>query len=58
MASDATTADAVATWCMVLGFKEAALLLSGLGLEGCLIYDADGEMKSWSTSGFGLSSLH
>ncbi len=58
IAPDATTADAVATWCMVLGFKEAALLLSELGLEGCLIYDADGEMRSWSTSGFGLSSLH
>jgi len=57
VASDATTADAVATWCMVVGLKEAALLLRELGLEGCLIYDQEGEMGVWTTSGFGLSSL-
>jgi thiamine biosynthesis lipoprotein len=57
IAPDATMADAVATWCMVVGFKESALLLKKLGVEGCLIYDQAGEMKVWTTSGFGLSSL-
>lgn len=57
IAPDATTADAVATWCMVLGYEEAAGLLEKLGLEGCLIYDRDGEMQTWTTAGFGLSAL-
>ena len=56
IAPDATTADAVATWCMVVGFREAALLLRDLGLAACLIYDEEGEMKLWTTSGFGLST--
>ena len=56
VAPDATTADAVATWCMVVGFREAALLLRDLGLEGCLIYDEAGEMRLWHTSGFDLTT--
>lgn len=56
VAQDATTADAVATWCMVLGFKDAALLLQEPGLEGCLIYDSEEGMRSWTTPGFGLTS--
>lgn len=57
-APDATTADAVATWCMVVGLGDAAVLLRDLGLEGCLIYDKDGEMTVWTSSGFGLSPLN
>ena len=56
IAADATTADAVATWCMVVGFEEAARLLQDQGLEGCLIYDREGEMQAWTTPGFNLST--
>ncbi|MBR1576361.1 MAG: FAD:protein FMN transferase [Bacteroidales bacterium] len=56
VAEDATTADVVATWCMVLGFKDAALLLQDPALEGCLIYDTEDGMRSWTTPGFGLTS--
>ena len=57
IAPDATTADAVATWCMVLGFEAAAGLLGDLGLEGCLIYEREGKMQAWTTPAFGLSEL-
>ncbi len=56
IAPDATSADAVATWCMVLGFEEASALLGDLGLEGCLIHEEEGEMQVWTTPGFGLST--
>lgn len=55
VAPDATTADAVATWCMVVGFGDAVRLLGTLGLEGCLIYDRDGAMQLWHTPGFDLA---
>ena len=50
----AAAADAVATWCMVLGQEEArALILSDPSLEGCLIAAApDGSMENWSSPGF------
>lgn len=53
VAADATTADAVATWCMVVGLDEAGHVLRRLGLEGCLIYaDGDGSLKCHQTAGF------
>lgn len=52
VASDATTADAVATWCMVVGVGEAQSLLARLGLQGCLIYDDGGANVVWKTEGF------
>ena len=55
VAADATTADAVATWCMVVGFEDAAQLLPALGLEGCLIYERDGAMQLWHSPGFDLT---
>lgn len=58
VAPDATTADAVATWCMVAGFKDSMLLMRELGLDACLIYDKDGTSQAWTTSGFGLSTLN
>ena len=57
IAPDATTADAVATWCMVLGFEEAVSLLRDEGFEGCLIYDREGEMQVWTTPAFPLSPI-
>ena len=55
VASDATTADAYATYCMVIGLEESiGFLESRKDLEGCLIYDEDGEFKTWCSSGFKL----
>ena len=58
VAVDAMTADAYATWCMVVGLEEAkAFLSSSADFEGCLIYDEDGLMKTWCSPGFVLESL-
>ncbi|MBR1706028.1 MAG: FAD:protein FMN transferase [Bacteroidales bacterium] len=53
----AADADALATWCMVVGLTEAQALLAGdPALEGYLIYTAeDGTMSEWATPGFTLS---
>ena len=53
LASDATTADAYATYCMVIGLEAAqAFISSREDIEGCLIYDQDGTLCSWTSSGF------
>lgn len=55
LASDATSADAYATYCMVVGLEEAKEFLSSReDLEGCLVYDEDGEFRTWTSSGFVL----
>ena len=53
----AADADALATWCMVVGLDAARALLQGLeGVEGYLIYSAeDGSMTEWATPGFTLT---
>ena len=50
-------ADALATWCMVIGLDEAKDLVAGLdGVEGYLIYTAeDGSMAEWASPGFQLT---
>ena len=55
-ARSSADADAVATWCMVLGLEESkTLLLQNPELEGYLIYeDGEGQMKEWATPGFTL----
>lgn len=54
-ANSAAEADAVATWCMVVGLQEAQeILLSDEALEGYLIYDEDGSMREWASPGFTL----
>ncbi|MBR1509664.1 MAG: FAD:protein FMN transferase [Bacteroidales bacterium] len=55
-AQSAATADAVATWCMVVGLEEAQkLLLEDPSLEGCLITALpDGTLSEWTTPGFTL----
>ncbi len=52
----AADADALATWCMVIGLEEAERLVSGLeGVEGYLIFTAeDGSMTEWASPGFTL----
>lgn len=52
LAENATLADAYATYCMVIGFDAAAEFLeSRPDLEGCLIYDDNGQMISYLTPG-------
>lgn len=56
LAPDATTADAMATYCMVIGLDEAkAFITKTDGIEGYLIYDEDGKMKTWNSAGFNVS---
>lgn len=55
IAPDATMADAYATYCMVIGLEDSKEFISSKPeLEACLIYDEDGEMKSWCSEGFVL----
>lgn len=55
-APDATSADALATWCMVLGLEGSKTLLEeDPTLEGYLIYeDGEGKMRTWASEGFNL----
>ena len=58
VAPDAMTADAYATYCMVIGLEESrSFLASRPDLEGCLIYDSDGAYKTWCSEGFILEEL-
>ncbi len=58
VAKDALTADAYATYCMVVGLEESQRLLKDRdNLEGCLIYDEDGVFKTWCSEGFVLEEL-
>ena len=58
VAADALTADAYATYCMVVGLEESKELLdSRPDLEGCLIYDEDGTFRTWCSEGFVLEEI-
>lgn len=58
VASDAMTADAYATFCMVIGLEASIdFLESRQDLEGCLIYDDNGTFKTWCSDGFVLEEL-
>lgn len=53
IAPDAMTADAYATYCMVVGLEASKEFLSARSdMEGCLIFDQDGEFRTWCTPGF------
>jgi thiamine biosynthesis lipoprotein len=55
IAPDAMTADAYATYCMVIGLEESKSFFAGrTDMEACLIYDEGGEFKTWCTPGFHL----
>lgn len=55
VAANATEADALATYCMVIGLEEAVeFITSRPDLEGCLVYDEDGQMKTWTSAGLVL----
>ena len=56
VAPDATTADAYATYCMVIGLDAAKeFIASKDDVEGYLIYDDGGNMTEWASSGFKLA---
>ena len=58
VAPDALTADAYATYCMVIGLEASKEFLSSRkDLEGCLIYDHDGAYKTWCSEGFVLEEI-
>ena len=58
VAPDAMMADAYATYCMVIGLEDAKEFIeSNPELEGCLIYDDNGNFASWTSAGFILESL-
>ena len=58
VAPDAMTADAYATYCMVIGLEAAQEFIeSNPELEGCLIYDDNGVFASWTSSGFVLETI-
>lgn len=50
VAKDAATADAYATWLMVVGVDKARAILSGRpDLEALLVYEEDGQMRTYQT---------
>ena len=52
IAENALLADAYATYCMVVGLEEAkSFIESREDLEGCLVYDQDGEYVTWCSEG-------
>ncbi|MBR5177141.1 MAG: FAD:protein FMN transferase [Bacteroidales bacterium] len=56
VAPDATTADAYATYCMVIGLDAAKEFIDSKDdVEGYLIYDDEGIMTEWASSGFKLA---
>jgi len=52
ISDNAARSDAVATWCMVIGFSESVRMIEESGLEACLIFDKDGQPCVWTSSGF------
>ena len=47
---DAATADAYATWLMVVGVDKARAILAGRpDLEALLVYEEDGQMRTYQT---------
>ena len=58
VAPDALSADAYATYCMVVGLEESKTLLENRpDLEGCLIYDEEGIFKTWCSENFVLEEI-
>lgn len=55
VAPTAAEADALATYCMVIGLEKAQeYILDSQEIEGYLIYDRDGEMQEWASPAFAL----
>ena len=55
VAPDALMADAYATYCMAIGLdRSVEFIESDPQLEGCLIYDLDGEFHIWCSAGMDM----
>lgn len=55
IAPDAMLADAYATYCMVVGLEASKEFFAGRSdMDACLVYDEDGQFKTWCTPGFHL----
>ena len=53
VAQDGLTADAYATYCMAIGLEESVGFIRSMpDIEGCLIYDMNGEFCVWTSDGF------
>ncbi len=58
VAEDALTADAYATYCMVIGLEASkSFIRSRHDLEACLIYDDNGSFSTWCSEGFVLEEM-
>jgi len=58
VAKEATTADAYATYCMVVGLEASkSFIESSPDMEGCLVYDDGDGFRTWCSSGFVLKEL-
>lgn len=58
IAGNATEADALATYCMVIGPEAAkAFIESRPDLECCLVYDEDGRTVAWTSGGLAFEAL-
>ena len=58
IAGDSTTADAYATWLMVIGEERArALLASRPDIEALLVYDQDGQMRVFQTNNINTTDI-
>ena len=56
-APTAAAADAYATYCMVIGLEESKAFIQGRpDLEAFLVYDDGGEMQTWASDGFQVTS--
>ena len=56
-APTAAAADAYATYCMVIGLEESVAFIQGRpDLEAYLVYDDGGEMRTWASDGFRVTS--
>ncbi len=57
IAKDGFTADAYATYCMVVGLEEAQAFVEAHQpeVEACLVYDDEGAMRTWVSSGFNMN---
>lgn len=58
VAKDGMTADAYATYCMVIGFEQAKQFISQRDdIEGYLIYSSGEAMSTWASKGFTLKDI-
>ena len=59
VADDATSADAFATWFMVVGLEEASRIVDSLeNVEAYLVYGGQDDMQIWKSKGFETTEIN